>query len=40
MLERYAKYKALDIDAPAPRVLRITFNTPDTLNSLDADGHR
>ena len=40
MLERYAKYKALDIDAPAPRVLRITFNKPDTLNSLDADGHR
>lgn len=40
MLERYAKYKALDIDTPTPRVLRITFNKPDTLNSLDEDGHR
>ena len=40
MLERYAKYTALDLDSPAPRVLRITFNKPDTLNSLDEDGHR
>ena len=40
MLERYAKYHALDIDSPAPRVLRITFNKPDTLNSLDENGHR
>ncbi len=40
MLERYSKYKALDIDSPAPRVLRITFNKPDTLNSLDEQGHR
>ena len=40
MLERYSKYQALDIDAPAPRVLRITFNKPDTLNSLDEAGHR
>ena len=40
MPERYSKYKALDIDSPAPRVLRITFNKPDTLNSLDEQGHR
>ena len=40
MLERYARYKALELDSPAPRVLRISFNKPDTLNSLDADGHR
>jgi enoyl-CoA hydratase len=40
MLERYATYTALDIDSPMPRVLRITFNKPDTLNSLDEDGHR
>ena len=40
MLERYAKYQALEIDTPAPRILRITFNKPETLNSLDADGHR
>ena len=40
MLARYAKYQALDLDAPAPRILRITFNKPDTLNALDEDGHR
>ena len=40
MLERYAQYQALDLDVPAPRVLRITFNKPDTLNSLDEEGHR
>ena len=40
MLARYVKYQALDLDSPAPRVLRISFNRPETLNSLDADGHR
>ena len=40
MLERYAAYKALDLDNPAPRILRISFNKPDTLNSLDQAGHR
>jgi len=40
MLERYSKYQALEIDSPSPRVLRITFNKPATLNSLDEDGHR
>ena len=40
MLTRYAEYKALDIDSPAERILRISFNKPETLNSLDKDGHR
>ncbi|MEQ8233324.1 MAG: enoyl-CoA hydratase/isomerase family protein [Gammaproteobacteria bacterium] len=40
MLQRYAKYRVLDIDSPAERILRITFNKPETLNSLDKDGHR
>ncbi len=40
MLERYAKYQALELDMPGPRILRVTFNKPDTLNSLDEDGHR
>jgi enoyl-CoA hydratase len=40
MLDRYAHYKALDLDSPADRILRISFNKPETLNSLDQDGHR
>lgn len=40
MLERYRKYQALALDMPVERVLRITFNRPETYNSLDADGHR
>ena len=39
MSDRYAKYDAFDIDYPADRVLRITFNNPKTYNSLDARGH-
>ena len=39
MSDRYAKYDAFDIDYPADRVLRITFNNPKTYNSLDAKGH-
>lgn len=40
MLNRYAHYQALDLDSPADRILRISFNKPETLNSLDEDGHR
>ncbi|MDP6183758.1 MAG: enoyl-CoA hydratase-related protein, partial [Gammaproteobacteria bacterium] len=40
MLETYAKYQALKLDSPSERVLRITFDKPETLNSLDKDGHR
>jgi enoyl-CoA hydratase len=38
--DRYAKYKELDIDWPDTGILRITFNKPETYNSLDKDGHR
>ncbi|NQV21232.1 MAG: enoyl-CoA hydratase/isomerase family protein, partial [Rhodospirillales bacterium] len=40
MTDRYAKYKELDIDRPAEGILRITFNKPETYNSLDKNGHR
>lgn len=40
MLDKYSQYKVLELDSPADRVLRITFNKPETLNSLDKDGHR
>ena len=40
MLEKYAKYQALKLDSPADRILRITLDKPETLNSLDKDGHR
>ncbi|MFT4581491.1 MAG: enoyl-CoA hydratase [Gammaproteobacteria bacterium] len=40
MLEKYAKYTELKLDSPADRVLRITFDKPETLNSLDKAGHR
>ena len=40
MLERYSKYEKLTLDNPAERVLRISFDNPETLNSLDAAGHR
>jgi len=40
MIDRYReKYPAFEFDAPAERVLRITLNKPETLNSLDAAGH-
>jgi enoyl-CoA hydratase len=35
-----SKYKQLQLDRPADRVLRITFNRPETYNSLDSAGHR
>ncbi len=39
MLDRYANYEALDIDTPAERILRISFNNPKTFNSVDKQGH-
>ncbi|WP_254620887.1 enoyl-CoA hydratase/isomerase family protein [Sphingomonas sp. CL5.1] len=39
MSDRYAHYKAFDFDWPAPGVLRLTFNRPDRLNTLDKQGH-
>jgi enoyl-CoA hydratase len=40
MSDRYAAYHAFDFDRPADGVLRLTFNRPDKLNTLDRDGHR
>ena len=40
MLERYSKYKILKLDSPGERILRITFDKPDTRNSLDQVGHK
>lgn len=40
MTDRYAAYRrTFEIDTPAPRVLRLTFNRPETYNSLDVNGH-
>ena len=39
MSERYAKYNKLKFDYPADRVLRITFDRPETFNSVDAETH-
>ena len=39
MSDRYQKYTKLQIDLPAERVLRITFNRPETYNSVDAETH-
>ena len=40
MLERYAKnFPAFEYDSPGERILRITFNKPETYNSLDSEGH-
>ena len=35
-----SKYKQLKLDRPSDKVLRITFDRPDTYNSLDEVGHR
>lgn len=40
MSDRYSQYDAFQIDRPAERILRITFDKPETYNSLDAKGHR
>lgn len=39
MSDRYERYKRLQIDRPAERILRITFNRPETYNSVDASTH-
>ncbi len=38
--DRYKNFEQLEIDYPADRVLRLTFNRPETYNSLDKTGHR
>jgi enoyl-CoA hydratase len=39
MSDRYAAYDRLQFDYPAERVLRITFNRPESFNSVDAETH-
>jgi enoyl-CoA hydratase len=36
----YSAYEQLALDRPAERILRITLNHPERLNSLDSAGHR
>ena len=40
MLKRYEKYKELVLDSPGEGILRITLDKPESLNSLDKNGHR
>jgi len=39
-MKDYSRYTAFNIDMPEDGVLRITFNRPDSLNTLDKVGHR
>ncbi|HYN00389.1 MAG TPA: enoyl-CoA hydratase/isomerase family protein [Aestuariivirgaceae bacterium] len=39
MTDRYQAYTKLKLDRPADRILRITFDRPDTYNSVDAETH-
>lgn len=39
MSDRYAAYTKLRIDYPAERILRITFDRPETYNSVDSETH-
>ncbi len=39
MTGRYDSYKKLQLDYPAERILRITFNRPQTFNSVDEQTH-
>jgi enoyl-CoA hydratase len=39
MSDRYAAYSKLALDYPSKRILRLTFNRPETYNSVDAETH-
>lgn len=39
MDDRYRRYRRLDFDRPAPRVLRVTMNRPEVLNAADDTMH-
>ncbi|TAJ30059.1 enoyl-CoA hydratase/isomerase family protein [Bosea sp. (in: a-proteobacteria)] len=39
-LEAYSAFPSILCDRPAPGVLRLTLNRPESLNSLGADAHR
>ncbi|PHQ63829.1 MAG: enoyl-CoA hydratase [Sphingobium sp.] len=40
MSDRNGRYKAFDFDWPSDGVLRLTFNRPERLNTLDRQGHQ
>ena len=40
MTDRYAKYDKLLIERPEDGILKITFNNPESYNSVDAETHR
>src|ERR1700727_4017059 len=39
MSKRYQAYTKLKIDYPSKRILRLTFDRPETYNSVDAAPH-
>ena len=39
MSKRYQAYSRLKLDYPSKRILRITFDRPETYNSVDAETH-
>jgi enoyl-CoA hydratase len=39
MSNRYAPYTRLGLEYPSQRILRLTFNRPETYNSVDAETH-
>ena len=40
MIDRYQeKYPSFEYDSPGERILRITFNKPESYNSIDSVGH-
>ena len=39
MSNRYAAYTKVKLDYPSTRILRLTFNRPETYNSVDAETH-
>lgn len=40
MPDRYDAYDKLLIERPADGILKLTFNNPESYNSLDAEGHK
>ena len=39
MSDRYTAYPALSLESPADGILKITFNKPESFNSVDAEAH-
>ena len=40
MSDRYAAYDKLLVERPEDGILKITFNNPESYNSVDAETHR